>query len=304
MNSTSFYFPLLFLTPDFSEETIELPPFELVKRKWETSIFDLATLATKHKLHLPYQLMDVLLKQCNVELCIKNQSSLEEAQAYFQSFRLSLYATGVSAFLSPFITTHSINEYSGINLRDSNFRNDKAPPELQQGWKSGEVIVEAWPFELSLQCIVSRDGIKVSSSIFHEAAEKAKTWRKLVASSKSLEVVTDVANSAPKLTPLDQSILHIWSGLEALFPQVNTELSFKISLYLSQLIASGPDRLNYYEKVRDSYNLRSKITHGAQRGVGIEHWKQTWIVLMDAFNAIVSRGKMPQEKELLKELLS
>src|SRR3954470_20902765 len=129
MNLNVYYFPLLSLIPDFPEAEIERPPFRIAKRRWQTSIFDLATLATKHKLHLPYQVMDVFLSRCNLELCLTEQGSLDEAIATFQAFRLALYTSGLSPFISPFITTHSINEYSGINSRDSEMLREKLDPE-------------------------------------------------------------------------------------------------------------------------------------------------------------------------------
>ena len=59
-----FYFPLLFLVPGFPDDAVDTGPFQIAKRRWDTSTFDLATLATKHKLHLPYQAMDVFLSRC------------------------------------------------------------------------------------------------------------------------------------------------------------------------------------------------------------------------------------------------
>jgi hypothetical protein len=101
----AFYFPLLFLVPGFDDDTVEAGPFQIAKRRWRTSTFDLATLATKHKLNLPYQAMEMFLSSCNMELCIGGRASLEEATAAFRSFRLALYATGLSPFLSPFVTS-------------------------------------------------------------------------------------------------------------------------------------------------------------------------------------------------------
>jgi hypothetical protein len=95
-----FYFPLLFLTPEFEGDLIEYPPYRLARRRWQTSTFDLATLATRHKLHLPYQAMDVWLNKCNVELAICGQDSHEAAIASFEAWRLGLYAAEVSPFLS------------------------------------------------------------------------------------------------------------------------------------------------------------------------------------------------------------
>src|SRR5215216_1929430 len=169
MNGDTYYYPILFLIPDFSEQEVERPPVRLAKRRWITSTFDLATLATKHKLNLPYQLIDVFLSHCNLELCLNGQSSIEQANATFEAFRLGLYASGISPFIAPFITTHSINDYSGINSRDSDLLRDSLPPGMKEGVRSGEAILEAWPFELSLKCIVLENGLKISEKTLIEA---------------------------------------------------------------------------------------------------------------------------------------
>lgn len=300
----SFYYPLLFLAPNFTEDSIEAGPFRIAKRLWQTSIFDLATLATKHRLHLPYQAMDVLLSRCNLELCITEQSSREEANAAFQSFRLALYTCGVSPFLSPFITTHSINEYSGINSRDSESLRKNLYPGMEEGLTSEADTLEAWPFELSFQCVSSEKGLRLSKGTVIHAAEKAEVWRALVAANRPLRIVEETANAAPKILPLEQSVLHIWSAMEALFPKVSTEVTFKIALYLAQLTKEGPDRLAMYDHVRALYVLRSKIAHGAARTVGMDEWKQTWELLTEACNAVIRRGCLPEEKQLIIELLS
>ncbi len=72
--------------------------------------------------------------------------------------------------------------------------------------------------------------------------------------------------------PLGQSVLHVWSAIEALFPEVSTEVTFRTALYLAQLIQSGSARLEVYERVRASYKLRSAITHGSQQNVSADHW--------------------------------
>ncbi len=116
----SFYYPLLLLVPAFDSESIDCSPFRIAKRKWQTSTFDLATLAARHNLHLPYQLMDVLLSQCNIELSVGQHESLEEGNMASRAFRIGAYSVGLSSFSCPFVTTYSINDYSGINSRDSN----------------------------------------------------------------------------------------------------------------------------------------------------------------------------------------
>ena len=126
-----FFYPLLFLVPDFDGPAVDCLPFRVVRRKWETSTFDLATLATKHKLHLPYQVMDVFLSRCNMELWISGKGSFTEANEAFQMLRVSLYSSGVSPFLCPFVTTHSINDYSGSTAATARRCDKRCIPE----WK-------------------------------------------------------------------------------------------------------------------------------------------------------------------------
>jgi hypothetical protein len=298
-----FYFPVLFVIPELAEQATECRGFLVTKRLWETSTFDLATLATKHRLHLPYQLMDVLLSRCNTEISIE-ATSHEEAISLFGNLRLALYTEGLSPFLSPFVTTHSINEYSGINSRDSGLLRKKLPEGMQEGLTSDSGTLEAWPLELSLDCIILADSLTITAALFQRAATKAKDWQVLCESHSSLKNLQDTIITAPKITSLSQSLLHLWCGLESLFPAVNTELSFKLALYLTQLVQQGPQRRAYFSKVRASYSNRCRVSHGSAAAIKIEEWKGAWEIAMDTCNAMLSRGVMFTEDALLADLLS
>lgn len=238
-----------------------------------------------------------------MELRISGRASLEEATAAFRSFRLALYATGLSPFLSPFVTNYSINEYSGINSRDSESLRKHLPPGMEKGLTSEAGTLEAWPLELSFQTVVLPDTLDMTEDAVVEAAEKAAVWETLGAAGP-LRAIEETANAAPMILPLGQSVLHIWSAIETLFPNVRMEVKFRIALYVSQLTASGAARLEVYDRVRASYDLRSSITHGSQKEVSMDQWQQTWGVLIDAYNAVVQRGSLPAEQELIAELLS
>ena len=301
--TSNFYYPLLFLVPDFESDAIEYTPFRLARRKWQTTIFDLATLATKHDLALPYQVMDVFLSRCNMELCVIGKASLTEANEAFQALKLALYLEGVSPFTSPFITTHSINEYSGINSRDSEMGKLKLHPGLQEGLTSATGRVRAWPAELSFQCTAISERLAVSNEIFREAVVKAAIWQELLTKHPQLNAVMNAALAAPTLGSLSQSLLHIWSALEALFPSVSSEVSFRIALYIAQLTGPEKDRLSRYEAVRTAYGIRSKVAHGAKATVSLEEWNQAWDLLRDCLDALCQRQSLPAEQELLRELL-
>src|SRR5260370_42645851 len=100
---------------------------------------------------------------------------------------------------------------------------------------------------------------------------------------------SDAALSTVMMGSLSQSILHMWCAIESLFPSVGAERSFRVSLYLSQLVSQGAGRRGYFEKVKKGYNTRSKIAHGAKHEASINEWKAAWEIVTDTFNALVRR---------------
>ncbi|MES3675891.1 HEPN domain-containing protein [Halomonas elongata] len=299
----TFHFPVLFWRPAEEFDSVAEPPFALSRRKWETTVFDLATLASRHRLHLPYQLMDVLLSRCNLEVSVEAED-LDHAVEHLNSLFLGAYLAGASPSLAPFATSHSINEYSGINSRDSGSLRKDLPPDLQRGPLSDEIVLEAWPVQLSLHCKTLPNTLGITVNQFKLAADKANQWMALEAMQPALKVVRDSALAAPLLPSLDQSLLHLWCALEALFPKVNTEVSFRLGLYLAQLIGPAEEREAVFQCARKEYNIRSKVAHGARQGIALEDWERAWQLLLDAGNAIVDRGSLPAEDDLLRELFS
>ena len=303
MPKHKFHFPVLFWRPAEEFDSVVEPPFALIRRKWETTVFDLATLASRHRLHLPYQLMDVLLSRCNLEIRVEAED-LGQAVERLNSLFLGAYLVGASPSLAPFATSHSVNDYSGINSRDSESLRKDLLPDLQAGPSSNDITVEAWPVQLSLQCKVLPTTLGITVGQFKLAAGKAIRWMALEAKQPALKVVRDAALAAPLLPSLDQSLLHIWCALEALFPKVTTEVSFRLALYLAQLIGPAEAREVVFQRVRKEYNIRSKVAHGSHRGITQEDWERAWQLLLDAGNAIADRDGLPAEDDLLRELFS
>lgn len=232
-----------FLLPEFESDEISYGNFSVAKRRWGTSTFDFATLATKHKLNLPYQLMDVLIGKCNSEVAVGGNSSFESAAEAFQSFRLGLYLQGVSPFLVPYVTTASINDYSGINQRDSAIERGD-PPETESQFSSHSNQMEAWPLELTMQCMAIHGAFGINETQIQNAAKFADRWMEIARGNALLKLVARTSDSSAILATYEQSILHIWTAIEALFKSVSSEVSFRLSLYLAQLCAddyvSGP----------------------------------------------------------------
>ncbi|MHB8878569.1 MAG: hypothetical protein ACYC8T_33135 [Myxococcaceae bacterium] len=245
--------------------------------------------------------MDVMLGACNLEIEVQAENHSEAIEKLY-AFLLGLYAKGTSPTISPFVATHSINAYSGINSRDSELLQKELPEKMRDGLRSSDATVEAWPVQLSFSCVVLSDRLTVSSETIRSAAEMANTWCALEAVHPPLKVVRDAAQAAPLVASRDQSLLHLWCAVEAMFPKVSSEVSFRIALYLAQL-ATG-DREDLYKRAKDAYGLRSRVAHGSSRAVDHEDWVACWDLLMGSVRAVVTRGELPTEERLLSELLS
>lgn len=296
-----YHFPLLFLVPDDGLSDVDCGAFGVSRRRWETSLFDLATLATKHKLHLAYELMEVMLARCNLEVWA-SAGTVDEAAEYLGALLLTLYIEGVSPTVAPFATSHSINAYSGINSRDSDYLRERLPEGMRDGFTTADGILEAWPIYPSLACQVLPDALKLTEQQFRRAAERAPLWLSLETKNVALRAVREAARAAPLLPSRDQSLLHVWCAIEGLFPRVSTEVSFRVALYLVQLTGDA-DRRERFRRARSAYDMRSKVAHGSLRSITREQWLEAWRLMLDSANAILDRGELPSEDALLDDIL-
>jgi hypothetical protein len=299
---TTFFLPLLLLPVDFEGDSCGSGPFAIHKRKWKISTFDLATLASKHKLHIQYQLMDVLLLASECELEVR-ASTLEEARELARLFKTMMYMHRTSQFLMPYIATHSINSYSGINSRDSEELRSKLPLELRDGLTSDKGCVEVWPNELFLYSITS-SGPPVTSAAIDYAANYFSRWSALEETAGSLRAARMALIAAPTIQNTESSILHIWQGIESLFPDVQAELRFRLSLLIAQLTSRIDSPIEIYAAVKRSYDIRSKITHGSSKGASTKEWSEAWRILVTSLQAVLSRNELPSEASLMNELLN
>ncbi|SUD85092.1 Uncharacterised protein [Stutzerimonas stutzeri] len=298
----NFYFPLLGLTPSFTSERVVSAPFTLSRRLRKANLPDLSTLGAQHKLHFPFQFADALLSECRLELCV-DAPSLDVAKLHVSQLRMCLYLNGASPFSIPFAATHSSDEYAGISSRSRPELAARLPAELQSGPKSEDIQVEMWPHELSLSFIYLEEKAQISESAFQQAAESATFWKVMEGRQKELVAFREAAESAPMLMSSSQSYLHIWCGLEALFPKVGSELSFRLSIYLAQLVGASEDRRSYHSRFKKSYDIRSKVAHGSRNDMTHEEWEEGWILLVEAGKAILKHRELPSDNALLCDLL-
>jgi hypothetical protein len=95
-------------------------------------------------------------------------------------------------------------------------------------------------------------------------------------------------------------LLVAWSGLEALFG-VDQEVSFRLSLYISNFLKSGNDRYAEFEKLRRSYDDRSRVAHGATTKAKAvrEHATYTRDVLRACLEKCIETNAFPNRTQLI-----
>jgi hypothetical protein len=95
-------------------------------------------------------------------------------------------------------------------------------------------------------------------------------------------------------------LLVAWSGLEALFG-VGQEISFRLSLYISNFLKSDVDRYLEFERLRRSYNDRSRVAHGAATKVKAvdDYVTYTRDILRACLAKCIETGAFPNPEELI-----
>lgn len=279
-------------------------PFRIVSRKWDVRIFDWAFLSLEHDLRVPYQWADIASRTVNLEIAVE-APDVTRAIALSRALRLFLSANGVSPFATPTVSTHSINDFSNIQLaaEDPNDPRHERARSLASGaervWMGGFRGSEIVNVPLA-----SRHDI--DSIALATAAASAERWVELVGSTPRLRVLEDAALAAPGIANVGQGILQMWTGLEALFPTVHAELSFRLALYLAQL--NPQNRAVRFKQIKDAYKVRSQVAHGSDLSEpsdrNLRNWSECWALVHDAAKGIVERGELPSEDALESELLS
>jgi hypothetical protein len=85
-----------------------------------------------------------------------------------------------------------------------------------------------------------------------------------VSASRTLAVALRRFNQAYQRDRPDDRLIDYWIALEALFlPGISDELSFRASLRIAYYLTTSPDeRQGIFDKMRLSYDTRSRIVHG------------------------------------------
>lgn len=285
-------------------EVIEAGEFRLHPRRWRHDTFDVHSLGANHKIHFQYVLLDVFWNHVRLEIEPVGATSAEDAKERLSVYRVMLYVNGVAPFIMPFLTTHSVNEIAGLNRRDGSRFDGDFPPELRQGLTSKSARIEAWPHEMSFSHVRSTDGVPITFELARRAQWQAQQWVALERQHPALSAVRHAMEAAPMISHIGSSLLHIWTALESLFPNVHTEVTFRVSLLLAALSAPVHPAAETYEAAKRSYVWRSKAAHGNLKGIGAAEWDDAWTLLRRSMAAVIHRRSLPSESELLSAMLS
>jgi hypothetical protein len=216
-----------------------------------------------------------------------------------------LYLRGMSPTVAPFGCNMSLNAYAGINDRSSD-RQAVMHEGLREGITHKTARVEIWPHQLSFACIQGAPSEfvrKLGSGVVTGATEDLELWLEYEMKTPVLRAARRALIQAPIMPDLSSSILHCWQGIESLFPSISTEITFRTSLLLAELLEPLRPRQETYETSKKSYGDRSKIAHGSQHQFGIEKWSRAWVLLRDSIQAILINRGLPSEEVLTRNLL-
>jgi hypothetical protein len=305
MHMARFFFPHLFLVPS-SSEGIHVAQFGLHPRRWDVSIFDLYSLvAEQHPLRMSAELMQIFLPRVNLEVSV-DAADHAEAKKLLEIFHAMLYLAGVQPTFAPFATSHSLNEYAGINSRSSSFLRGKLPEDMRSGITAKDSQVEGWPNELTFSILQGDSAcysVNIDVDTFTQAAETVTNWQEIETRYAKASMLRSALAKAPLMPDRASSTLHVWQALESVFGK-GPELSFRMSLSLAELCGPVASRPEIYAMAKRSYKDRSVITHGKVDTVDVKQWMCAWDLLKESVRAILHRKAIPSEDELFLELLS
>jgi len=302
---TRFYFPQLFWAPS-SQEEVQTMTFGLHPRRWDVTIFDLYSLvAENHPIRMTAELMQIFLPNVNLEVSV-NAVDHAEAKRLLDILKVMIYLNGVQPTITPFATSHSLNDYAGINSRSSSLLSGKLPEGMRSGITAKDSRVEGWPTELAFSVLRGENGNysnKIDADAFTQATEAVTVWRKVESQHGKASILRAALAKAPLMPDRSSSILHIWQALESVFGK-GPELSFRMSVSLAELCGPVASRAETYAKAKKSYQDRSRITHGKVDFADDEQWMRAWDLLVGTIRAVLHREAIPSEDDLFSELLS
>lgn len=286
-------------------EQFDCPTLSLIPRKWEVSIFDWTYLAVTapHRLNVEYQLIDVLAKACNLSIRLRDATDYSAAIRKFSAFRAMSCALGAEPLFAQFVGSHPIDALSAVNRGPT----DPEDPRhaTRDSIRNGKGPVQVWWNQPALSMHPTGSQVFLKPENAEVAARLIQPWIELCEGTPRLRVLEEVLVNAPVAASYPQATMSVWGALESLFPSVQTEVTYRVGMYITQLVRPS-DPLVYLKSVRQAYGMRSKIAHGSATSTKdeITAWQRAWAILCDTTLAITKRGGLPSEEDLTREMLT
>ncbi len=128
---------------------------------------------------------------------------------------------------------------------------------------------------------------------------------------KRVAFTLDRFNSSLTRADFADKVIDTTISLESLIPPSRSELSFKLSLYLSFILADAPEeREEAFKLLRDLYDARSSLVHGDYESKKVEKVRDDWETIHSFLNGAIyyflsylSRDREKKWDEHLKRLV-
>ncbi|MEA4873398.1 MAG: HEPN domain-containing protein [Synergistaceae bacterium] len=298
---STFYFPCQFITFQDNElDNYQIGRYGINRRKYNFSIFDSSTLAVDHKLlNTPYQNMEIFFHNVGAELLVEDCESVDDARQMIEVLRLAMLVAGSSCFFMPYITNTRMDLYCEINYRSSENLRRYLSQESQEMPVPPEGSIEFSAYETYYHNFIFHGEHLIDKKFFEKSVAIAEKWSALEVNTQNLIMARKATSIAPIINDSSMCIMQIWQGIESFFTQ-NSELTFRLSLLIALLI--GENRREVFENVKSQYKIRSKVAHGDKIVVNNNELVEAWNLLISIIKAVVVRGKLPTEDELMSEI--
>lgn len=300
---STFYFPCQFITfQDEELDNYQIGRYGINRRKYNFSIFDSTTLAVNHKLlNTPYQNMEIFFHNVGAELYVEDCDSVDEARKMVEFLRLGMISTGSICFFMPYITNTRMDLYCEINSRSSENLRRHLSQKSQETPVPPKGSIEFSAYETYYHYFIfhGKHVHVIDKNFFEKSVAIAEKWSTLEANTPLLRLARKAISIAPTINDPSMCLMQIWQGIESFFKQ-NSELTFRLSLLVALLV--GENRREIFENVKSQYKIRSKVAHGDKIVVNDNELVEAWNLLILIIKAIVVRGKLPTEDELMSEI--
>lgn len=277
-----YFFPLCRLDQGESVLLARIDGIYLEEILWDAN--DNLIMSVIYEDGLCQELVLYWIKMCKMQVVV-DALSYEDALSFFYYFKAELYARGVAPFISPIVSNYSFKK-----LFDKNSINGT------------EMTINILEYSLSTAIVMDESEYVLKGSSFINSALNGKKYSRKYKGNVIINNLIKGVLVAPTIKPKEQSYLHIWSVIESVFPYVSSEISFKLSLYISHM--SFVKNIRYYDMVKKSYTTRCKLSHGGLVKLSDEDWMSAWSILLNILQTVLYNGGIFEERQMLEKIFT